>query len=309
MKMKKIKRMVLGIFFFSLAVAGFADTLTLKNGQKISGYFEGGTARVIKFRSADGTVNDYDLLSIQQIQFGDDKAAAVSPAPAAAATRAAAPATVAPATIVPAAAPAPSSAAAPAPTADPRLLPGTSRVTRPTSTNAATAGFTIPTGSKILIRTIDSISSEKNKPGDVFVATLEEPIEQGGVEVVPKGVDVRGRIANLESAGRVTGSAQLGLELTQIYVNGIAYSVNTSEYDEVSESRTGQTAKRAAGGAAIGALIGAIAGGGKGAAIGAGVGGGGATAVQVMTKGEKLNIPSETKLEFTLRTPFVVAAK
>ena len=62
----------------------------------------------------------------------------------------------------------------------------------------------------------------------------------------------------------MTGSAQLGLELTQIYLNGIPYSFTTSEYEEVGESRTGQTAKRAARGAAIGALIGAIAGGGKG---------------------------------------------
>jgi hypothetical protein len=160
-----------------------------------------------------------------------------------------------------------------------------------------------------VIRTIDAISSEKNKPGDAFVAVLEEPITQDNIEIVPKGADVRGRIANLESAGRVTGSAQLGLELTQIYVNNIPYSLTTSEYEEVGESRTGQTAKRAAGGAAIGALIGAIAGGGKGAAIGAGVGGGGATAVQVMTKGEKLNVPSETKLEFTLKVPLVIAAK
>ena len=59
----------------------------------------------------------------------------------------------------------------------------------------------------------------------------------------------------------------------------------------------------------IGAIIGAVAGGGKGAAIGAGVGAGGATAVQVLTKGEKLKIPSETKLEFTLRAPLVVAAR
>lgn len=53
----------------------------------------------------------------------------------------------------------------------------------------------------------------------------------------------------------------------------------------------------------------AIAGRGKGAAVGAGVGGGTATAIQVLTKGEKLNIPSETKLEFTLRAPLVVAAR
>jgi hypothetical protein len=258
---------------------------------------------VIKFRAADGAIKDYDLLSVQQIQFNDDKAASV-PAPA--------PAPVPAPAVSPAPAPAPVQTAAPAaevPAADPRLLPGNQRPVRPVSATAATTGFTIPTGSKIVIRTIDSINSEKNKVGDVFVAVLDEPVEQNGMEIIPKGVDVRGRLANADSAGRVTGSAQLGLELTQIYVNGIPYSLTTSEYEEVGESRTGQTAKRAAGGAAIGALIGAIAGGGKGAAIGAGVGGGGATAVQVMTKGEKVNVPSETRLEFTLRSPLVIAAR
>ena len=126
---------------------------------------------------------------------------------------------------------------------------------------------------------------------------------------MPRGADVRGRIANVNEAGRIAGSAELGLELTQIIVNGIQYSLQTSEYAEKAEGRGGQTAKRAGIGAGIGAAIGAIAGGGKGAAIGAGVGAGGATAVQVMTKGDKLNIPSETKLEFTLRAPLVVAAR
>jgi hypothetical protein len=299
--MKKITQMITFIAAIGLVVPAWADTLVLKNGERITGYYEGGTARVIKFRSADGTVKDYDLLSIQQIQFSEDKAAS-APAPVPVPTPAVAPK---PAPV--AAAPAPAPAAVPA--ADPRLLPGNQRVTRPVSATAATTGFTIPTGSKIVIRTIDSISSEKNKIGDTFVAILDEPVVDNGTEIIPKGVDVRGRLANADSAGRVTGSAELGLELTQIYVNGIPYSLSTSEYEEVGESRGGQTAKRAAGGAAIGALIGAIAGGGKGAAIGAGVGGGGATAVQVMTKGEKVNVPSETRLEFTLRTPLVIAAK
>ena len=299
--MKKITQMIVFIAAIGLVLPAWADTLVLKDGERITGYYEGGTARVIKFRSADGTVKDYDLLSIQQIQFSEDKAAA-APAPVPVPPRAVA---VPPAPV--AATPAPAPAAVPS--ADPRLLPGNQRVTRPVSATAATTGFTIPTGSKIVIRTIDSISSEKNKIGDTFVAILDEPVVDNGTEIIPKGVDVRGRLANADTAGRVTGSAELGLELTQIYVNGIPYSLSTSEYEEVGESRTGQTAKRAAGGAAIGALIGAIAGGGKGAAIGAGVGGGGATAVQVMTKGEKVNVPSETRLEFTLRTPLVIAAK
>jgi hypothetical protein len=156
---------------------------------------------------------------------------------------------------------------------------------------------------------IDSVNSEKNKVGEQFIAVLDEAVFQGGVEVIPRGADIRGRIANVNEAGRVAGAAQLGLELTQIIVNGIPYSVTTSEYQEVAEGRGSQTAKRAAAGAGVGAIIGAIAGGKKGAAIGAGVGGGGATAVQVLTKGEKLNIPSETRLEFTLRAPLVVAGR
>ena len=263
-----------------LVVPAFSDTLLLKTGEKITGYYEGGSARVIQFRALDGAVKDYDVLSVQQLQFGDAKAAASAPAAPAAAT-----------------------------SAGPRLVPGTERVTRPTSSNAANTGWTIPTGSKIVIRMIDSVSSEQSKVGETFVAVLDESISQGGVELIPRGADVRGRIANVNEAGRVAGSAQLGLELTQIIVNGIPYSVTTSEYEQVGEGRGKETAKRAALGAGLGAAIGAIAGGGKGAAIGAGVGGGGATAVQVMTKGEKLNIPSETKLEFTLRSPLVIAGR
>jgi hypothetical protein len=280
--MRRITQIIALIVVVALAVPAFADTLILRSGEKVTGYFQGGTARVIKFQTADGVVKDYDLLSVQQIQFGDSStAAAPPPSPAQSATS----------------------------SADPRLVAGNQRVTRPVSATAANTGFTIPTGSKIVIRMIDGLSSEKNKAGDAFVAVLDEPVAQNGLEIIPKGVDVRGRLSKVSSAGRVTGSAELGLELTQIYVNGIPYSLTTSEYEEKGESRTGQTAKRAAVGAGLGAVIGAIAGGGKGAAIGAGVGGGGATAVQVMTKGEKINVPSETKLEFTLRTPLVIAAK
>ena len=275
--------------FVLLAVPAFSDTLVLKSGEKISGFFEGGSARVIKFRTSDGVVKDYDLFSVQQIQFGDDKAATSSSSSSTSTSSAA--------------------AARTNNSADPRLLPSNERVTRPTSSNAANTAWTIPTGSKIVIRMIDSVNSERSKIGDQFTAVLDEAVLQGGVEVIPRGADVRGRIANVNEAGRVAGSAQLGLELTQIMVNGIPYSVTTSEYEEVGEGRGSQTAKRAAAGAGIGAVIGAIAGGGKGAAIGAGVGGGGATAVQVLTKGEKLNIPSETKLEFTLRSSLVIAGK
>jgi hypothetical protein len=267
------------VAFAIFAVPAFSDTLVLKNGQRVSGYFEGGSARVIKFNS-NGITKDYDIFSVQEILFGDEKTTSTTPASSRPVT------------------------------STPRLIPADERPpARPASTSAANTAYTIPTGSKISIRMVDAINSETNKLGDTFVAVLDEALYQGGVEVIPRGSDVRGRIANINEAGRVAGKAELGLELTQVIVNGIPYSITTSEYQEAAESRGGQTAKRAAGGAAIGAIIGAIAGGGKGAAVGAGVGAGGATAVQVLTKGEKLNIPSETKLEFTLRSPLVIAAR
>ena len=282
--MKKLTQITTFIAVFALLVApAFSDTLVLKSGEKITGYYEGGSARVIKFRTHDGAVKDFDLLSVQQIQFGDEKSASTTSNTNTSNTNTS--------------------------STTPRLAPGSERVTRPASSNAANTGWTVPTGSKVVIRMIDSVNSETNKIGEMFVAVLDEPVMQSGIEVIPKGADVRGRIANLEGAGRIKGKAELGLELTQIVVNGIPYSVTTSEYEQAGESRGGQTAKRVGIGAGVGAAIGAIAGGGKGAAIGAGIGGGGATAVQVLTKGEKLNIPSETKLEFTLRAPLVVAAR
>jgi hypothetical protein len=161
----------------------------------------------------------------------------------------------------------------------------------------------------LLIRIIDDIDSETDTVGAVFTARLEEPLMVEGIEVAPLGSDVRGRIAQIQSAGRVRGSAELGLELTQIVVNGIPYAVHTSEYQEVAESRGGETARRVGTGAGVGALIGLIAGGGRGAAIGAGVGAGAAGAVQVLTKGEKLYIPAETLLGFSLQEPLIIAAR
>ena len=75
---------------------------------------------------------------------------------------------------------------------------------------------------------------------------------------------------------------------------------------EKGASRGKRSAEVIGGGAALGALIGAIAGGGKGAAIGAAAGAGGGTAVQAMTHGQQVKIPSETRLDFTLHAPVAV---
>ena len=165
---------------------------------------------------------------------------------------------------------------------------------------------TIPAGTRILVRMIDSVDSEKNRIGDKFRASLEENLTVGDTIVAPKGADVYGRLAEAKGAGHISGKSELKLELTDILINQELHPIITGDYDVAGKSRGADTAKKVGGGAALGAIIGAIAGGGKGAAIGAGVGAGAGTAVQVFTHGQQVRVPSETLLEFRIEQPLTV---
>lgn len=300
--MKRLAWLVVAITVVAITVVpAFADTLVLKDGTRITGYFEGGNARVVKFSGSDGAIKDYDILQVDRVIF---EGAPVPPAPAPSTVSNPTPAGRGSSSV------SSTSSTSSSSSAGPILRPASERPpATPPSNTAANTGYTIPTGSKIVIQLVDSISSETSQAGSTFVAILDEPLLVNGAEIAPRGADIRGRITTANDAGRVAGKAELGLELTQLYVNGIPYGLSTSEYSVAGESRTGETVKRAGIGAGIGAVVGAVVAGGKGAAIGAGVGGAGGTATQVLTKGEKLNIPAETKLEFTLRSPLVIAAR
>ena len=110
-------------------------------------------------------------------------------------------------------------------------------------------------------------------------------------------------LAQASSSGRLKGSSQLVLELTDIVINGTTYPLLTSTYEVKGKGEGGNTAKKVVGGAGLGALIGGIAGGGKGAGIGALAGAGAGTAISAAKKGEQISIPSETLLEFRLQQP------
>ncbi len=167
---------------------------------------------------------------------------------------------------------------------------------------------TVPAGTTVSVRLLDSIDTERNQMGETFRATLASPIMVEDEVVVPQNADVVGRIAELKSAGHFTGQSQVALELSQLNVNGKTYTLNTNQYSREGTSRGKRTAATVGGGAALGAIIGGIAGGGKGAAIGATVGAGAGTGVQAATKGQQIKLPSETVLTFQLQSPLTVVA-
>jgi len=173
----------------------------------------------------------------------------------------------------------------------------------PQATAQNSKRVTVPAGTRILIRTVDAIDSSKQKTGFRFTASLETNLEAQNVVVAPRGTTVYGRLAEASSAGRMKGSSQLTLELTDIVINGSATPLLTSTYEIKGKGEGGNTAKKVVGGAGLGALIGGIAGGGKGAGIGALVGAAGGTAIAASKKGEQLQIPSDSLLEFRLGQP------
>ena len=163
--------------------------------------------------------------------------------------------------------------------------------------------ITVPAGTRILIRMIDSIDSSKQKTGYRFTASLETNLQIDDVVVAPRGTMVYGRLAAAQSSGRMSGSSQLTLELTDIMIKGTAYPLLTSAYEMKGQGEGKKTARKVIGGAGLGALIGGVAGGGKGAGIGAAAGAAGGTAIAASKKGQQVSIPSETLLEFRLQQP------
>ena len=165
---------------------------------------------------------------------------------------------------------------------------------------------TVPESTIVTVRTIDAIDSSTSSTGETFRGSLDAPIVVGDQVVVPKGLNVTLKLVNASSAGKFKGSSELTVSLESFTYQGKTYTLATSDVQEKGASRGKRSAAVIGGGAALGALIGGLAGGGKGAAIGAGVGAGGGNAVQAMTRGQQVKIPSETRLDFTLHAPVAV---
>ena len=158
-------------------------------------------------------------------------------------------------------------------------------------------------GTNLVIRMIDGVDSEVNRVGQTFAASLDEPVMVDGQVVIPRGADMVVKLADAKESGKIEGRAVLTLALVSVRVNGRMVDMNSQTVSRESSSRGQRTAKVAGGGAALGAIIGAIAGGGKGAAIGAGAGAAAGAGAEEVTKGQRVKIPSETRLTFVLDSP------
>jgi hypothetical protein len=168
--------------------------------------------------------------------------------------------------------------------------------------------YTVPANTVIRVRIDNQLNSKTARVGDRFSTTVTEPAYAGGVEVIPVGSKIMGRVSSVRRAGRRTpGSITVGFYQVQLPTNAV-YAINGSlsslQADDVNADNEGtvegtSNRKRDAvfigGGAATGAIIGGIAGGGKGAAIGAILGGGLGTGARVYEREQDAEVKSGTE--------------
>jgi hypothetical protein len=160
--------------------------------------------------------------------------------------------------------------------------------------------MTVPAGTIVLVQLVDTLDTSYTETGQVFSATLSTNLLANGYVVARIGTPAYGQVIEANSAGRASGTSQLQIQLTQIVIGGNPYPIVTNTFDSKGKSSGRRSFRRLFGGAGLGAAIGAIAGNaGMGAAIGAVAGGVGS----VVQKGDQVQIPSETQLQFILQQP------
>jgi len=262
------------VILSTVLAIGSADTLTLRNGRTVEGQYVGGDARVIRMAVGDH-VNTFQTDEVANLQFSgvQPQADSVPPPP-------------------------------PPPDRETRVL-------RPDGDRDRDRDHArdydrrdrgqLPAGTSIVVRMIEPVDSERDRLGQTFRASVDEPVLVDGRELIPRGADAIVKLVNDQQSGKFEGRTVLTLDLLQVQVNGRMVDINSEDISRSSSSRGSRTAKVVGGTAALGAIIGAIAGGGKGAAIGAGSGAAVGGAAEVLTKGQRVRIPSETRLTFNLQ--------
>lgn len=180
------------------------------------------------------------------------------------------------------------------------------------------ATYTLEPHQYFRLRLDQTLSSQISRVGDRFSSTVVTPIYASGVEVVPAGSVVQGRVTSVKSARTRSRAGQVAIAFDSLVLpNGKELplegaltelqddrSATVDAENEVSGySSDKRNVAYIGGGTAGGALLGGIIGGGKGAGIGAAVGAGAGVAGVLLTKGNEAELRRGTEVGMSTTQP------
>lgn len=168
---------------------------------------------------------------------------------------------------------------------------------------------TVPELTPIHVTLDQAVSSNQNRPGDHFDATVSEAVIVDGKTVIPEGAHAEGVVVDAKHSGRLLGRARLQLALQSLEVNGKPYDVRTTSSARIGRDHKKRNWAWIGGGAAGGAAIGAVAAGGEGALIGGPVGAAAGTTAALATGKKDIKLRPETPVTFKLAEPVTIDMK
>jgi hypothetical protein len=139
---------------------------------------------------------------------------------------------------------------------------------------------TLNTGSLIPVRLVDGLSSERNMPGDTFIAALDKDLAVDGFVIAERGALVEGRVVAVDRGGEVRGLAALAVELTRLRTSdGQRVAIQTDSFERRSEPPQREDAEKVRAGAVP------------------------------LTRGKPATLPSEIRLNFRVRAAVTLTEK
>jgi hypothetical protein len=171
---------------------------------------------------------------------------------------------------------------------------------------------TVPIGTNMSLTLNETLSTERNRVGDSFTATLQSPIMDGsGNVLIPAGATVRGRLTEVNKSGHVGETGILKLAFEAVSFGGRSYpmdgTVVRANPQRSNRTSTGETVGKVAAGAAAGAVLGRVLGKDtrstvKGAVIGAAAG----TAIAMGTADVDVVLPAGSSMEIRVDSPIEI---
>ena len=229
-------------------------------------------------------------------------------------------------------APAPATAGDPHPAASPEIPAGFRRPEPANSSSepaAAESTFTLAPGTRILLNTINSVSTRQTAVGDRIYLETAFPVVSGNKIVIPQGSWVQGTVTQLKRPGRVKGRGQLYIRFDSLILpNGIPRDFRATIGSM--DGRSTETVDREKGkiqapgnksgdartledatitGASAGTLACAVAGHiPMGAGIGSLAGAGAGLMTVLFTRGPDATLEKGTTIEMVLDRPLVYSS-
>ena len=182
---------------------------------------------------------------------------------------------------------------------------------------------TIPAGTILNCKLSQPLSTKMNSVGQEFTAVVSEPLILNGVQVIPYGATISGRISELRTPGRFFGRSAmvltpqtLRLPAGRTYpLNAVLFTaygapkakvVDTEGTLQGPSGRWGQI-KEVGLGMGGGGFLGALIGGAHGAILGLAIGGAAGLVDRIRRGVPNLSLPAGTELKFQLSMPLTIS--